>query len=334
MKRCLMPFLVLIMAACHHRRTLPDYGETKARAAQAFDATAAKAGSVPSGERKTAGSFENGAPLRAEAPPPSAKIGEKDALGCTWVEAESTLPVGEHETRAQARAAALEKARDIAMRDLLGIDVNQRSLDFQQEGLRGQTALIENILRTTRRGRILNERVLADEYRDLGDCRQCAFYVRLRACIKERAAEADKDFHVELSLSRDRFVEGDSAKLTVTSSRDAYVYLYDVGMNSETWLVVPNAEFPEVRVKAGQAWEYPDEAAAKRGVRLEARLPDDRPPVSAETLRVIATKTPLPLKFYTPDAGGYLGVMRKLNASALEWADDAAAFAIYPAKNK
>ncbi|MFA6004075.1 MAG: DUF4384 domain-containing protein [Elusimicrobiota bacterium] len=274
-----------------------------------------------------------------EAPPPSSHIGAKDSAGCVWVSAEATVPVGENESRSQARAAALEKARDSAMRGLLGVDVDQRSLDFQQEGLRGQTNLIENILRTTRRGCILNEQVSAEAYRDLGECRQCAFFVSLRACIKERAADADRDFRVELSLSRDRFVENDEAKFSATVSRDAYLYVFDVGMDGETSLIVPNETVPQVQVRAGAAWEYPDQAAAQRGLRLVAQLPEPKdgagkPSVSAEVLRVIATKIPLPAATVDPVKVGYMGVLQRLNASAYEWTEDAAAFTIYPGKSR
>jgi|GEM_PF-900226 len=325
--------LLFGLAACHSRKVGPtpksDYAAVKARAEKSFSAV-----EPGLGEAKKARSAPAPAPL-PETPAPSSTVGEKDAkLGCTWVRADATVPVGGNESRDQARARTIEKALDAAMRDLLGVDVNQRSLDFQQESLRGQTNLIESVLRTTRRGCIVNQTIIADEYRDLGTCRQCGFYVDLKACIKERPADWDKDFIVELGLSRDRFLEGDEAKISVTPRRDAYVYLYDVQMNSETSLIVPNGMVPEAKVKAGQTWAYPDEDAGKRGVHLVAQMPDDHPPLSAETIRVVATKIPLPAKLTDPSQGGYLGVVQRLDSAGIEWAEDAAAFTISPAKEK
>ncbi|MDD5629424.1 MAG: DUF4384 domain-containing protein [Elusimicrobia bacterium] len=326
--------LFLSLAACHGRRESPalkpDTEAVKARAEQSFTAPAAAEGpQAPAGRTPV--------PPAAPAPAPavpetSATVGVRDPkLGCTWVRAEAKVPVGGNESRDQARARAIEKALDSALRDLLGVEVNQRSLDFQQESLHGQTSLIESVLRTTRRGCIVSQRLLGDQYCDLGDCRDCGYHVDLKACIKERPADWDKDFLVELQLSRDRFVEGDEAKISVAARRDAYVYLYDVQMNSETSLIVPNEIMPEARLKAGQAWTYPDESAAQRGVRLVAQMPEGRPPISAETIRVVATKTPLPAKLCDPSRGGYLGVVQRLNAAGLEWAEDAAAFTISPA---
>jgi hypothetical protein len=321
--------LLLGLAACHNRKVgltpNPDYSAVKARADKSFSELG------PGGQKAA----KPVVPV-PEAPAPSSKVGEKDAkLGCTWVEADATVPVGGNESRDQARARTIEKALDAAMRDLLGVDVNQRSLDFQQESLRGQTNLIESVLRTTRRGCIINQKIIADEYRDLGTCRQCGFYVGLKACIKERPADWDKDFLVELGLSRDHFMEGDKATISVTPRRDAYLYVYDVGMNSEASLIVPNEYFPEVKVSGGQTWAYPDAEAVKRyGLYLEAQLPEDKPPVSAETIRVIVTKTPLPTKLADPSQGGYLGVLQRLDSAGIEWAEDSAAFTISPAKEK
>ncbi|MBI5239957.1 MAG: DUF4384 domain-containing protein [Elusimicrobia bacterium] len=317
-------------AACHERKAAPaakpDYEAVKARAEKAVRETEPGLAEAKKPEP---------APVAPEAAAPAAQIGEKDPkLGCTWVRAQSQVTVGEDQSRSQVRAAAMDKARQAAMRDLLGVEVNQRSLDYQQEGLHGQTNLIESMLRTTQRGRILQEKVVLDQYCDLGDCRQCGYAVSLRACIKERPSDADRDFQVGVALPSDRFLEGDKTHIEVTSTRDAYLYLYDVQMNSETSLIAPNEMFPEVKVKAGQTWVYPDTEAANRGVSLVAQLPAGRPPVSAETIRVVATKVPLPASYYDPARGGYLGVLQKLNASAYDWADDATAFAIYPAKGK
>jgi hypothetical protein len=142
----------------------------------------------------------------------------------------------------------------------------------------------------------------------------------------------DKDFRVELQLSRVRFVNGDEAKLTVTATKDCSVYLYDVydlAAENKTALVVPNEAVPAKVLKAGETWEYPDEDARKRGVRLIAELPNKKDSVSAETVMVVATRTPLPKAAYDPTDGGYLGVLRRLHRSKTDWAEDAAAFTIY-----
>lgn len=265
-----------------------------------------------------------------DAPRAVVVVQEKDPAGCTWVQSEGTISVGENESTHQARAAALAEAELSAMQDFLGVDVKSRFMDFQQEGLRDQQSLVERMLETTRNGRILKTpQILLKGRRSTPGCEDCQYYVKARFCIQPIPSDADKDFQVELDLSRQRFEEGDEAKISLHSTRDAYVYLYNVGMDWETALIVPNESVGQVPVVAGKPWEYPDAAARQRGVHLIAQLPEKRPPVSAETIRVIVTKVPMSSKVTDPADGGYMGVLRRMQASKTAWAEDAKAFTIY-----
>jgi len=267
--------------------------------------------------------------LAPEAAPARVKVLKKDPRqGCTWVESEGLITTSDRESPSQARAAAVAEARMSAMQDFLGVEVRSQFLDFQQESLRDQKSLTESLLRTTRQGRILNEEIASDEYRDIGDCRRCRYYVGLRTCILPLPESADKSFHVELKISHESFVEGSEAKISVTTNQDCFVYIYDVGMDGETSLIVPNDLMPQVQIRAGQTWEYPDEAAQKRGIRLIAQLPESRPRVSAETIRLIATKVPLSAQVTNPQGGDYLSVLRRVNNTKTDWDESTEAFTI------
>jgi hypothetical protein len=217
------------------------------------------------------------------------------------------------------------------MEDFLGVTVTSRFMDYRQEGLKDQRALTESLLQTTRNGRVLKEKIVKENYKDASDCTDCRFYVKLQSCLMPMPAEQDKDFRVDLELNRERFVEGDLAKLTVTPTRDSYIYVYDVGTAWETTLIAPNDKVAEVQgqvlVKAGQTWEYPPEGNKK--LTLEAQLPNEKSKISAETIRVIATKTPLSKKITDPSHDGYLGVLQRMNEANAEWAEDVKAFTIY-----
>jgi hypothetical protein len=276
---------------------------------------------------------ETEGPQHGEAEARRGKILGKDPEGCTWVEGEATVVVGDQDTTAQARAAAVEQARAAAVQDFLGVDVNAKFMDFQQEGLRHDAHLIESILQTTRNGRIIKEKLGDQGFKDAPDCPACRYHVSLQACVLPQESDRDKDFHVELQLSRVKFVQGDEAKITITATRDCSVYLYDVydlASDNKTALVVPNDKIPSKTLKAGETWVYPDEEAKRAGVQaLVAELPRKDDKVSAETILVVAAKTPLPAAVYDPTDGGYLGVFRRLHHSKTQWAEDAAAYTIY-----
>ena len=274
---------------------------------------------------------EEDGPRHGDVEARSGKVLGKDPEGCTWVEGEATVVVGDQDTTAQARAAAIEQARAAAVQDFLGVDINSKFMDFQQEGLRHDSHLIESILQTTRNGRIIKENVGTQGYKDGPDCPACRYHLELKACVLPLDSDRDKDFRVELQLSRVHFVQGDEAKLTITATRDCSVYLYDIydlARDNKTALVVPNQAVPSKVLKAGEAWEYPDDEARKAGVRLVAELPNKDDSISAETIRVVATKTPLPAAVYDPKDGGYLGVLQRLHHSKMQWCEDAAAYTI------
>jgi hypothetical protein len=297
----------------------PDAAGIKARA----DAAAVPPGiSIP----------EPIGPQRGEAETRRGKILGKDSEGCTWLEGEALVVVSEQDSRHQARAAAIEQARAAAVQDFLGVDINAKLMDFQQEGLRHNAHLTESILQTTRNGRIIKEAVLEEGFKDAPDCPSCRYHVRLKTCVLPRDEHADKDFHVELQLSRTRFVKGDEAKITITATRDCSIYVYDVydlGEHDKTSLIVPNAAVTSKKLKAGETWEFPDEEAKKNGVAFTADLVNPTDDLSAEVIRVVATFTPLPAAVYDPADGGYLGVLRRLNRSHTEWAEDQQAYTVY-----
>jgi len=261
---------------------------------------------------------------------PDAEILGQDADGCTWVESRALIPFGDHDTKHQAQAQAVSEARAKAMQRLLGVRLQHNFIDFQQESsLKGEVALTDHLLRVTQLGRVLKEEVLWAGPTDVTGCSGCRFEAHLRACIVPLRDMTDRDFAVQLSLNRPRFRNGDEAIMAVTCTRDAYVYLFNVDTNWNATLIFPNTYVTENRIAAGQPFLYPDESLRAKGVRSVARLPSTST-ISAEMIRVIAVKTPLPKSILAdePRGSSFLGLMRRLTSTELEWVEDAQAFTI------
>lgn len=270
------------------------------------------------------------------------QILKKDSAGCSWVDSLATVSFAETDTRHQAKARAVARARARAMQKFLGVTLRHSFVDFQQEGLKGEIGLTQNLLRTTQHGRVLKEKILSHGPADLPDCPACQYKAHIQTCIIPMKATADKDFRVEISLNRSRFVEGDEAEIRITATRDAYIYLYNLDMDWNAAMMFPNVYFKENRIRAGETITYPSpEMRKKSGASVTAQLPEGAS-VSAELLRVLATKTPLTESILT--GGGksqeysesetrgnsnFLDLMRRLSASDMEWVDDNVAFTIY-----
>lgn len=277
---------------------------------------------------------------------PDLQVLQADPDGCTWVEAKASVSFGQHDTKHQAMAQAISEARAKAIEGFLGVKVQDRFINFQQEStLKGQVGLTESLLRVTQLGRILKEVVIGHGPRDAGECAGCRYAAHIRACIVPLADQSDNGFKVDVSLNRTRFVDGDEALIQVTLTRDAYLYIYSVDVDWNAALLFPNDFAADNHVKAGQAFLFPGEELKKRGTRVKARLPAGAA-VSAEMIRVIASKEPLPSSLIDPAAkdetqkgtrsvreslgtGTFLNLMHKLQATQTEWVEDAQAFTIY-----
>lgn len=273
------------------------------------------------------------------------KILGRDSDNCTWVESRARVSFGEQDTKHQARAQAISEARVRAMERLLGVHVQHHFLDFQQESsLKGEVLLTESLLRVTQLGRVLKEDILSAGPVDLEGCTACLYEAQIKACILPLQDRSDKDFRVYLSLNQSRFHDGDEAQITVASTRDAYVYVYNVDTEWNATLLFPNDYAPENRVLAGRTFSYPNEVLRGKGIRSVARLsPGSK--VSAEMIRVVATKVPLPQSLVEPSrtpkteenlhisnefhgGGSFLKLLHKWHAIDLEWVEDARAFTI------
>ncbi len=273
------------------------------------------------------------------------KILGRDSDNCTWVESRARVSFGEQDTKHQARAQAISEARVRAMERLLGVHVQHHFLDFQQESsLKGEVLLTEHLLRVTQLGRVLKEDILSAGPVDLKGCTACLYEAQIRACILPLQDRSDKDFRAYLSLNQSRFHDGDEAQITVVSTRDAYLYVYNVDTDWNATLIFPNDYAPDNRVLAGGTFTYPNEALRGKGIRSVARLsPGSK--VSAEMIRVVATKVPLPQSLLEPSgptsternlpisselhgSGSFLKLMHKLQTIDVEWVEDAQAFTI------
>lgn len=272
---------------------------------------------------------------------------DRDADGCTWVQSSARTSFGEHLTKYQAQALAVSDARAKAARTFLGVKVQRSFIDFAQENnLKGQASLVERLMRMTQEGHILKEQLLSSGLRDAPGCQGCEFEVKLRSCILPLPDRSDRDFRVSLALNRNTFLNGDEGLLYISSTRDAYVYLYSIDMDQNASLLFPNEYAKDNLVKAEQQFVFPNEELRQRGIRLRARLPQGAS-LAAEMIRVVASKVPLPGTTIDPEAheagpqkdlsvsgetqgrGSFFTLLAKLHRTREQWVEDGQAFTIH-----
>ena len=268
-----------------------------------------------------------------------------DEEHCTWVASTVNVPFGDQDTKHQALARAVMDARSQAMKRLLGTKLEQRYVDFEMENtLKGDALLTERVLRATQLGRAIKEKVIRAGLVDAGDCIGCLYQASIETCIAPDPPNHDKEFTVSIRLNRSHFTDGDEVIVSVTTSRDAYVYIYGIDMEFNAEQIVPNQYAQNPRLRAGEIWTYPSDDLRAKGVRATARLSPGAV-ISAEMIRVIASMTPLPNPITSTKSSGSIGkqmvstsdtygknsfisLVRSLIASEIDWVEDARAFSI------
>jgi hypothetical protein len=279
-------------------------------------------------------SKSNIAPMVDRGTPSKAKVLDTDPDGCTWVAATGSVRFGDQDTKHQAFAQAIAEARRKAIDTLLGVRIDHRFIDFQNENsLRGEFVLTEKLLRVTQLGRAIKEDVLRVGPVDDPGCVACRIEAQIRTCLVPEKERRDKDFQVHVRLNRSSYQDGDEVIITVTSTRDSYLYIYNVDMDFRAALIAPNKYVPSVRVKAGEAWIYPSDDLRTKGLRATAQLLPGSS-VSAETIRVVASKAALPSSLVllthqpTVTQPQFFEILRALLAMDVEWVEDVQAFTI------
>jgi hypothetical protein len=285
-------------------------------------------------ETQQEASKSNIAPMVDRGTPQEAKVLDTDPDGCTWVAATGSIRFGDQDTKHQAFAQAIAEARRKAMNAMLGVRIHHSFMDFQSENsLRGEFVLTEKLLRVTQLGRAIKENVIRVGPVDDPGCLACRIEAQIQTCLVPEKERRDRDFQVNVRINRSSYQNGDEVLITITSTRDSYLYIYNVDMDFHAALIAPNKYAPSVTVKAGETWVYPSDDLRAKGVRATAHLPPGSS-VSAETIRVIASKAALPNSLMSltqqreHGQPPFLEFMRALLATDVEWVEDVQAFTI------
>lgn len=268
-----------------------------------------------------------------------------DAEHCTWVASTASVPFGDQDTKHQALARAVMDARSKAMNQLLGTKLEQRYIDLEMSNsLKGDALLTERVIRVTQLGRTIKEKVIRAGLVDTSECAGCLYRASIETCIAPDPPNHDRDFIVSIRLNRSHFIDGDEVIISVTSSRDAYLYVYALDLEFNAERIVPNQYVPNTRIRAGETWTYPSNDLRARGVQATARLVPGSV-ISAEMVRVIAAMAPLPNSVTSTKStgsigkqtasssdvhgkGSFLNLVRSLIASEIDWVEDAQAYSI------
>lgn len=201
------------------------------------------------------------------------------AADCQWRETTGEAAV-ENITAEEARRLALNAARLKAVEDVSGVRIQGSTLVKDLE-------LAAEFVQVMSAGYVLEERVLGWESTSLQERPESppvtVYKVRLKSCVAP-TSPGDPYFSVKGELNRPVFMAGEEAWIRARCTKDCYLAILNLTADEKIRVLLPNRHEPSVKIKGGEAYDFP-----RKGLALEMRtLPDHGRDVEAFLL--IATK--------------------------------------------
>src|SRR3990172_7193068 len=204
---------------------------------------------------------------------------------CDWVESTGEAVV-ENITPDEARQLAINRARISAIESKTGVRVHGSTIvkDYQ---------LLADMVQTLSQGYITDEKIIKWEQGVIPLSKGgegvvlplTTYKVFISACVAG-VGEKDPYFKIDAKLNKPVFIEGDEAIITVKTSRDAYLHIFNLTADDRISPIAPSATLPIIPIKANKEFKFPPE-----GFGLLMSVIKDKKR-SSECFIIVATKEP------------------------------------------
>lgn len=208
------------------------------------------------------------------------------------IEASGEAILGEGMTMAMADELAYEEALRNAMRQACPAGTAS-PLAFSNN------SMVVNLIQFAKRGIPLNTEVLARQTlsevvdrngeRITVDRRR----VKIRTRFVALAGDSDPDFRVTISGINPSYIEGQEMVVTVTATKDCYVYLFTVAVDQSVTIFFPNRFRRDNLLKAGQSLEFPNAEDRRKGIEFVLEVAKGQGAQTKEWITALAVKHPV-----------------------------------------
>ncbi len=200
-----------------------------------------------------------------------------------WVTKEVHEPLVGSMTVDAVKKLARDKARDLAIEEAVGSFVKGSTVVHNYQ-------IADDIVHSLRRGIVVAEEVVKEGItppEDKSD--QLPVYnLTLRVKVKPMPVEKRKGVGVKLSLDRAMYKQGENVVISIKTTMDSYIYVFDIIGNDAVTLLVPNKHLSDNMIKANSEFIFPGMGLGDAGVRLRAMLPPGAK-AATERVKVIAS---------------------------------------------
>ena len=191
-------------------------------------------------------------------------------LGRGWYKTSVRVEYHEDITKAQAKEKAVNRALKNIIEYFSGMEISSTSLSILAEtNLEMDLDHFSQLTRTMSSGMILEKEIL--ESKLIG----ADFYtVTLKAKVSKLAGEKDPLFKLEADLNRENYQEGDEMIIQVSSSKDCYVYVFNILSDETVSALLPNQYLEDNFLPKGSTLRVPPEKGKITKFRVD--LPEGK----------------------------------------------------------
>lgn len=198
--------------------------------------------------------------------------------------AEVELPLGEKETKTDLMNRARNQARAEALANANGVRID--SMTAVNNG-----KVLLDLVNASARGILVNE-----TFTELPPSDSFRYRVKFEGkALPPRQIHLDPSFTVKVAVDQDGvFRPGDLMHLTIRSTADASIHVFNVFADGSVTVLIPNRYHTDKTIRANTDLVFPSPAEEQQGIKLKAALLPNQKDAS-ESIVVIATKEPVDL---------------------------------------
>jgi len=242
------------------------------------------------------------------------------SIGDDWYRTTAWTVIHDDMTTTQAREIATTKALTNIIEFYSGIEVNASSFSILTEtNLQVGMDHFSQITNTMSRGVILDKKILEKHRKKYG--KEWLYIVSLEGKVGKLEGERDKFFKLEAKLNRERYQSGDEMVITIKSTKDCYVYVFNILSDETVNALLPNQYLAENMIRKGETLRVPP----KNGIigNFRVGLPAGEK-FAMESILVLGIKAEkdISIKDFDLNMGSYRMALSKLREFIMDFPRD------------
>ena len=200
-----------------------------------------------------------------------------------WVTVEGVVLFTDEFTISEVKARSRNEARRLAVEKAVGHFIRGSTVVYNY-------VLAEDLVQSVARGLVVEEQILEEGVRESiheSGTKALFYMTKIRAKVKRVHAEHKEHFKVQGILNKTLFYSKDEMQVRVTSSRDAYLYIFNIGQDNSVTVLYPNRFAQDGSISAGKELVFPDDKLRSVGIVLRV-VPPPGAAKATERIKLIA----------------------------------------------